>query len=82
MYVYFCAIHTYVDCNIKDLKSLEGMVVYNYVHTCMAKSVICMINITELHKIVQQRGPLEEFKQLYSHAPRYADLNYQTLLNR
>jgi len=41
---------------------------------------------TELHEIVQQHGPLEDFKQLYSglshENPRSTDLGHQTLLFR
>lgn len=43
--------------------------------------------ITGLHDIVQQCGPLEEFKNLYSQIPvlnklDYTDLGLQTLLFR
>ena len=44
--------------------------------------------ITELHKIVQQKGSLEDFKQQYSELsrkssnPRYTDIGYHSLLYR
>ena len=43
--------------------------------------------IAELHDIVQQCGPLEEFKNIYSQIPSmkkpdYTDLGHQTLLFR
>ena len=76
----------YVGFNFEDVKSFKGM----YVHFCnnMHSKKYSHLIFTELHRIIQHQGPLEEFKQLYSHlshtksSPRYVDSSFHALLFR
>ena len=65
-------------------------VIQRYVHFCnnMHSKMYSHLIFTELHRIIQHQGPLEEFKQLYSHlshtksSPRYVDSSSHALLFR